>query len=203
MCSHIGCNHDVLSHLSNAAFSSPISRGDVHCLYLRKVFDKLRKSNFKIQLDKSEFLHKEAAFLGHVVIPCSVKPNPDKVKAIKNLSVPRTQKKIKRFLGLLGYYREFIQDFVKLTKPRMTKKGRSVQLAETYVKSFELCKDLLMNDPIVQYLEFIKPFILTADASNLAIVVVLSQGTIGTGKLICFVSRTLTDTEINYSTVEN
>lgn len=113
-----------------------------------------------------------------MVTPDGVKPNPDKVKATKNFAVPRTQKEIKRFLCRLGYYRKFIQDFAKLTKPfaECLKKGRSVHLTETYVKTFELYKDLLMSDPILQYPDFSKPFILTTYASNFAIGVVLSPG---------------------------
>ena len=43
--------------------------------------------------------------------------NPGKVEAIKNVPVPKTQREIKSFLGLAGYYRKFIQDFAKITKP--------------------------------------------------------------------------------------
>lgn len=143
---------------------------------LRKVFSRLREANLKVQLDKSEFFHKEIAFLGHVVTTEGVKPNPEKIQAIKNFPIPRSTKEIKSFLGLLGYYRKFIKDFAKLTKPltECLKKGRKIDLNDRYVKTFEACKDLLMNDPILQYPDFSKPFVLTTDASNFAIGAVLS-----------------------------
>lgn len=171
---------------------------------IRKVFHKLREANLKVQLDKSEFLHKEIAFLGHIVTTDGVKPNPEKVRAIKEFPVPRTQKEIKGFLGLLGYYRKFIKDFAKLTKPltECLKKGRKIDLNDRYIKAFQMCKNLLMNDPILQYPDFTKPFILTTDASNFAIGAVLSQGTIGSDLPVCYASRTLTDSETNYSTIE-
>lgn len=59
-----------------------------------------------------------------------------------------------------------------------------------------------MNDPILQYPNFTKPFVLTMDASNIARGAVLSQGRIGSDKPICFASRTLSEREINYSTIE-
>lgn len=59
-----------------------------------------------------------------------------------------------------------------------------------------------MNDPILQYPNFEKEFLLTVDASNLAIGCVLSQGPIGSDKPIAFASRTLNSSEINYSTIE-
>lgn len=50
----------------------------------------LRKSNFIIQIDKPEFLLKELAYLGHIVTPEGVKPNPGNLKAIKNFPFPKT-----------------------------------------------------------------------------------------------------------------
>lgn len=83
------------------------------------------------------------------------------------------------------------------------KKGSKIVLTDpTYIDSFEKCKTLLVNDPIVQYLDFSKDFILTTDASNFAIGAVLSQGQIGADKPIAYASRTLNTSEINYSTIE-
>lgn len=45
-----------------------------HLVNLKKVMETLRKHNFKVQLDKCEFLQKEIAFIGHVVTPEGVKP---------------------------------------------------------------------------------------------------------------------------------
>lgn len=175
-----------------------------HLENLATVFKKLRQANLKVQLDKSEFLHKEIAFLGHVVTPEGVKPNPDKIKAVKKFPLPKTQKQIKSFLGLLGYYRKFIKDFAKLTKPmtECLRKDKEIKLNSEYIECFETCKNVLCNDPILQYPDFSKPFNVTTDASNVAIGAVLSQGPIGSDKPICYASRTLTKSEQNYSTIE-
>lgn len=175
-----------------------------HISNLRKVFSRLRTANLKVQLDKSEFLHKEIAFLGHLITTEGVKPNPEKISAIQNYPIPKTVKQIKGFLGLLGYYRKFILDFAKITKP-MTKclrKGAVIQLTPEYLECFETCKNLLTSDPILAYPDFEKPFVLTTDASDFAIGAVLSQGPIGQDKPICYASRTLTVTEEGYSTIE-
>lgn len=176
-----------------------------HMVNLEKVFKRLRESNFKIQLDKSEFLKLETAYLGHIISKDGIKPNPDKIAAIKKFPLPKTATEIKRFLGLLGYYRKFIPDFAKITKPmtQCLKKGSKITPNDiNYVDCFETCKKLLTNDPILQYPDFDKDFILTTDASNFAIGAVLSQGTIGSDKPIAYASRTLNSSEINYSTIE-
>lgn len=175
-----------------------------HIINLEKVFKKLRESNFKIQLDKSEFLKLETEFLGHVVSTEGVKPNPDKIKAIAKYPLPKTTTEIKRFLGLLGYYRKFIPDFARITKPmtQCLKKGSKITLDQNYINCFEHCKTLLINDPILQYPDFDKEFLLTTDASNVAIGAVLSQGPVGSDKPIAYASRTLNSSELNYSTIE-
>ena len=59
-----------------------------------------------------------------------------------------------------------------------------------------------MNEPILQYPDFSKPFVLTTDASNFAIGAVLSQGKIGSDLPIAYASRALNASETNYSTIE-
>lgn len=175
-----------------------------HMVNLEKVFQRLRESNFKIQLDKSEFLKRETAYLGHIISSEGIKPNPDKIHAIKKYPLPKTPKEIKQFLGLLGYYRKFIPDFARITKPmtQCLKKGNKINFDTNYINCFEKCTMLLTNDPILKYPDFDKDFVLTTDASNFAIGAVLSQGTIGSDKPIAYASRTLNESEINYSTIE-
>ena len=52
----------------------------------------LNAANLKVQLDKSEFLHKEVEFLGHIITSSRIKPNPQKVEAIKRFVAPTTIK---------------------------------------------------------------------------------------------------------------
>lgn len=176
-----------------------------HMVNLEKVFKRLRESNFKIQMDKSEFLKLETAYLGHIISKDGIKPNPDKIRAIEKFPIPKTATEIKRFLGLLGYYRKFIPDFARITKPmtQCLKKGSKITINDAiYSNCFNKCKTLLTNDPILQYPDFDKEFILTTDASNFAIGAVLSQGPIGSDRPIAYASRTLNTSEINYSTIE-
>lgn len=175
-----------------------------HITHLDQIFTKLTRANFKVQLSKSHFLHKEIEFLGHIITEQGIKPNPNKISAIQNFPCPKNRKAIKSFLGLLGYYRKFIKDFARLTKPmtRQLKGKKPVEINDEFLEAFEFSKTLLSNDPILQYPDLTKNFILTTDASNFALGAVLSQGTLQNDKPVCFASRTLSDTEVNYSTIE-
>jgi len=92
-----------------------------HILSLKKVFEKLRDVNLKLQLPKCEFMKKETEFLEHIVTTNGIKPNPNKTNAIKNFSLSKTPKQIKSFLGLCGFYRKFIPNFSKIVKPMTLK----------------------------------------------------------------------------------
>ncbi|GJQ66512.1 hypothetical protein Trydic_g5150 [Trypoxylus dichotomus] len=144
-----------------------------HLVHIRQIFQKLKEYNLKVQLAKSEFLRKEVGFLGHVITPDGIKPNPSKIHAIQNYSLPKTIKELRAFLGLVGYYRRFIRNFARVVQP-LTR----------YLKK--------------AYPDFDKTFCLTTDASNVAIGGVLSQNS----KPIAFYSRSLNSAEKNYSTIE-
>ena len=175
-----------------------------HMQNVSKICESLSKANMKIQLDKSEFLHKEVAFLGHVVTTEGVKPNPEKINVIQNWPIPKSEKELKGFLGVMGYYRKFIKDFARIAKPltNCLRKGEAIEHTKTFIDAFQKCKSILTSSQILIYPDFEKPFILTTDASNFAIGAVLSQGPVGQDRPIAFASRTLSKTEENYSTIE-
>lgn len=172
-----------------------------HIWHIQLIFSKLREFNLKVQLDKSEFLSKNVEFLGHVITPDGIQPNPNKSKAIEKYPIPKNVKEIRSFLGLIGYYRRFINNFAKVVSPltKCLKKGAKIDInCKEYIEAFELCKELLTNAPILAYPDFEKQFKLTCDASNVAIGSVLTQS----NRPIAYYSRTLNSAEKNYSTIE-
>ncbi|TLY44982.1 MAG: RNA-directed DNA polymerase, partial [Gammaproteobacteria bacterium] len=88
-----------------------------HLKNIETVFEYLKNANLKIQLDKSEFFKTEVEYLGFVISNEGLKPNTKKIEAIQNIQIPKTVKEIKSLLGKLSWYRRFIPDFSKLTKP--------------------------------------------------------------------------------------
>jgi hypothetical protein len=133
-----------------------------------------------------------------------VKPNPIKINAVKEFPRPTNTKELNGYLGLTGYYRRFIKNYAEIAKPLTTllKKDKNYNWNDLCEHAFLKLKTILTNEPILQYPDFSKPFILTTDASNFAISGILSQGEIGKDLPICYASRTLNETEIRYSTIE-
>lgn len=172
-----------------------------HMISIKKVFQRLREAKLKIQPDKCQFLKKETAFLGHIVTTNGVLPNPAKIAPIINYSIPKTHKQIRQFLGMIGFYRKFIRDCAKISKPltMCLKNGAKVNYNdEEFIHAVNTLKKLITSHPILQYPDFSQTFVITTDASKFAIGAVLSQK----GRPICFASRTLNESETRYSVIE-
>lgn len=130
-----------------------------HIQAINEIFQILEKKNFKIQIDKCNFVKKETEFLGHILTKEGIKPNPNKIAIIEKLLLPRTEKQIKSFLGITGYYRKFIKDYAKVAQPitKYLKKKVKINLKDpTYVEAFEKLKHLISSHPILRYPNFEK-----------------------------------------------
>ena len=97
-----------------------------HEQHLRMVVEKLREQKLYAKLSKCEFWLKEVGFLGHVVSGNGVAVDPSKVEAITEWKAPTSVPEIRSFLGLVGYYRRFIENFSKIAMPmtELLKKGK-------------------------------------------------------------------------------
>lgn len=175
-----------------------------HAIKFERLAARLRAANLKLQPDKCEFLRKEVMYLGHIIGEDGVRPDPKKIEAVQEFPQPRNPKAIKQFLGLAGYYRRFIPNFSKIARPLtdLLKKEVAFRWEKAQEEAFCILRNALCSQPLLQYPDFTKPFVVTTDASQTAIGGILSQGTIGKDLPIAYTSRLLNDAEQNYSTIE-
>ncbi|CAG9092967.1 unnamed protein product [Plutella xylostella] len=172
-----------------------------HINKLQQVFEALRRANLKVNKNKCVFMEEEIEFLGHILNKNGLKPNQKKIDAIRKFPIPKTLKEIRGFLGLIGYYRKFVPGLSKIVKPltEATKKNATIDINnKQYLEAIETCKHLLTNAPILAFPDFNKTFVITTDASDIAIGAVLSQN----NHPIAYASRTLSSAEQKYNTTE-
>lgn len=171
---------------------------------LREVFDRLRQYNLKLQPAKCEFMRREVNYLGHIISEDGIRPDSKKTACLTRFPVPRNPKEVKSFLGLAGYYRKFVKDFSRISKPltSLLKKEARFEWSDMCQNSFEELKEILTTEPLLRHPDFSQPFLITTDASNSAIGAILSQGRVGSDLPISYISRTLNQAEVNYNTTE-
>ncbi|GJZ59132.1 putative reverse transcriptase domain-containing protein [Tanacetum coccineum] len=124
--------------------------------------------------------------------------DPAKIKSIKDWASPKTPTEIRQFLGLVGYYRRFIEGFSKIAKPmtKLTQKGIKFDWGEKEENAFQLIKQKLCSAPILALPEGSEDFMVYCDASHKGLGAVLMQRE----KVIAYASRQLKVHEKNYTT---
>ncbi|GBN27531.1 Transposon Ty3-I Gag-Pol polyprotein [Araneus ventricosus] len=142
--------------------------------------------------------------LGHVVSEDGIKPDPEKVRAVKNFPVPKNVHDVRSFLGLCSYYRRFIKNFCYRAQPlqELLKGDSKFAWGLDQTKSFENLKTALISDPILGLFDDEAPTEMHTDASGYGLGAVLVQIQKEKERVIAYASKTLTKAEKNYSTTE-
>ena len=126
------------------------------------MFTRKRQTKLKQHPKKCKFAVQEVHYLGHVLSPQDIGPNPDKIEAIKSYPTQCKIKQLRSFLGMTGYYRKFIRNFAVIAKPLydLTKKDVPFKWSETCDKAFNELKDKMLSADVLGFPNFKRPFIL-------------------------------------------
>ncbi|GKA04196.1 putative reverse transcriptase domain-containing protein [Tanacetum coccineum] len=91
-----------------------------HEEHLKLILELLKKEELYAKFSKCEFGFPKVCSSGHVIDSEGIHVDPAKIESIKDWASPKSPTEIRQFLGLVGYYRRFIEGFSKIAKP-MTK----------------------------------------------------------------------------------
>ncbi|GJV17235.1 putative reverse transcriptase domain-containing protein [Tanacetum coccineum] len=141
------------------------------------VLELLKKERLYAKFSKCEFWLREVQFLGHVINGDEIHVDPSKIEAVKNWEAPRTPTEFRSFLGLVGYYRRFIEYFSKIAKSLtiLTQKSKTFYWGEEQERAFQTLKDKLCNAPVLALPDRPEEFMVYCDASSLILGCVLMQ----------------------------
>ncbi|KAK8609005.1 hypothetical protein V6N13_025312 [Hibiscus sabdariffa] len=171
---------------------------------LEKVLTRCEESHLVLNWEKCHFMVDEGIVLGHKISARGIEVDRAKIDVISKLPPPTNIKGIRSFLGHAGFYRRFIENFSKITKPlcSLLEQVKPFEFDEECMKAFEILKSKLVTAPIVEPPDWNLPFELMCDASDYAVGAVLGQRK---GKIFhptYYASKTLNKAQVNYTTTE-
>ena len=139
-----------------------------HLPHIKIILARLRQVNLKKKRRKCCFLKKEIHYLGNVLTTNGIKPQLEKAKAISKLKPPTNQKHVREFLGMVGYYRKFINRFPDAARPliKLTRRNVKFEWSQDCQTGFEYLKNSLTKDKILRYPDPSKRYVIFIDASD-------------------------------------
>nr|GEZ80441.1 putative reverse transcriptase domain-containing protein [Tanacetum cinerariifolium] len=169
-----------------------------HTNHLRIILQLRGNEKLYAKFSKCEFWIHIVQFLGHIIDNQGLHVDPVKIEAVKNWETPTTPTKVCQFLGLVGYYRRFIEGFSKIAKPltKLTHKHKKYIWKEDQESAFQLLKQKLYEAPILALPKGKDEFVVYCDASLQGLGAVLMQKE----KVIAYASQQLKPNEENYTT---
>ena len=173
--------------------------------HLKTVLQRLEQVNLKLNPKKCCFGCQVVEYLGHILTPDGLKPNPERITAVRQFVTPRDVKTVKHFLGLASFYRKFVPNFARIAEPlhNLTRKSVQFEWTATCQDSFNCLKKKLIEGPVLVYPDFSKDFVLETDASIQGLGAVLSQiQDDGKCHPVSYASRALSPQERNYAITE-
>nr|GFA66094.1 DNA-directed DNA polymerase [Tanacetum cinerariifolium] len=171
---------------------------------LDKMLQRCEDTNLSLNWEKSHFMVKRGIVLGHKISKNGIEVDRAKVDVIAKLPHPTTVKGIQSFLGHVDFYRRFIQDFSKISRPmtHLLEKNTPFIFSEDCIQAFQTLKKKLTEAPILIAPNWDLPFELMCYASDFTIGAVLGQRHKKHFKPIHYASKTMNDAETNYTTTE-
>ncbi|CAK1584942.1 unnamed protein product [Parnassius mnemosyne] len=175
-----------------------------HEHHLNILFGRMKQYGVLVNTSKCVFGSSQVQFLGYHISAAGTKPLESKVQAIKEFPKPRTVKALRRYLGMLNFYRRFLPEAAKIQAPLnaltgSVKASQAIDLTGDALTAFEQSKDSLCNAALLAHPDCQAKLALVTDASDLALGAVLQQYKNDAWQPLAFFSRKLSPAQQKYS----
>ena len=164
------------------------------------IVERLKGRGFTINEEKCTQFSRSLTFLGYEISEEGIKPDPKHVQKLRDMLPPNSKKEVEQFVGLVTYFGRMIPKYAEKLKPINALRAKNVQFNWTpeCQSAFDNLVKELSSNPVIKPYDLNKEASLTTDASEKTIGGVLTQE----GHPVIYVSRTLNDSEKNYSNIE-
>ena len=146
--------HDMIHHEIEVYVDDMIARSqneEQHLDHLHKLFERLKKYKLRLNPNKCTFGVRSGKLLGFIVSGKGIEVDPAKVKAIREMPAPRTEKEVRGFLGRLNYIARFISQLTTICEPifKLLKKDQVMEWNDECQTAFDEIKIYLLEPPIL------------------------------------------------------
>lgn len=174
---------------------------EAHNRTLTEVMNRLKEHGITINERKCEFRREAVTFMGHRLTGDGITPADDKVETIRNFRNPSTVEEVRSFLGLTNCLGKFVPNLSTLTAPlrELLHKDVRFRWRSEHTAAFERVKEEIANPRNLGYYSPDDETILIADASPVGLGAVLLQEREGQKRVICYISKGLSQAEKVYA----
>lgn len=176
-----------------------------HKHHLRQVFSRLKDYGMVLNVSKCVFGVPEVTFLGYRISESGTKPLDTKVQAIREFPPPKDVRSLRKFLGMINFYRRFLPNAAQIQGPLnalltgAVKGSAPINLTGDALQAFSDTKESLSNAALLAHPHCSAKLALVTDASDVAIGAVLQQLQDHAWQPLAFFSRKLSPSQVNYS----
>lgn len=185
-----------------------VAKDDKDCIEKLKVVLKVAEKNgLIVKWEKCKFVQRKVEFLGHVIEAGSIKPSPEKTKAVVGFPMPKDLNQVQSFLGLTGFFRKFIPNYSLIAKPLtdLTRKSTPFKFERDQQDAFNMLKEILCKAPVLRLFNPMSETQLHTDASKEGYGAVLLQKYCDDEQFhpVVYLSFKTTKCEKNYSSLKS
>jgi transposase InsO family protein len=175
---------------------------------LRKVFQAFSNRNIFLKAKKCKFGLKKVVYVGKEISKDGINMADDKIQNVLDFPKPMTNTQLRSFLGLANYFREFVPNHSHVVHPlqkmidHAASKRASIKWTQEGEAAFVKIKGLISQCPMLYFLNDTDPITLMTDASDYGIGGYLFQKVDGKERPIAFISKSLTEGQLRWSTIQ-
>jgi len=170
-----------------------------HHVHVEDVLTRLAEAGLLANTEKCQWAKESVTLLGFIVGGGQIRPDPEKVVAIKEFPMPTSRKQLQSWLGLANYFRAHVPEYAATARPLYAiLQAKVFSWSEEAHTAFEQLRDALVNMAALNQPVSSAPFVVQSDASEVATGAVLLQE----GRAIAFHSRLFSGAELKYTTLE-
>ena len=164
----------------------------------------LENNGLTINLKKCIFFASTITFLGYEISEQGCKPGSRKIIAVQEFITPTTVHEVRRFLGLTGYFRKFVQNYAMIAKPlnELLLKDAQFEWSSTCETAFQILKNKLCEEPILMLYDPTAEHELHTDACSVGLAGILFQIQGNRRGVVAYFSRATTKIESQYHSYE-